>query len=187
MLSTFLVSLALFAQRGGGGEDAAAAMFGVCLLSFYLVVVVGMIAGMWATFAKAGEPGWAAIVPIYNVIVLAKIGGKDPLYGLLCLIPIVGIIFLIMILIEVANKFGRGGAFVVGLILLPFIFWPILGFGSAQYHGRGGRRSRSRYDDDDDDRPRRSRSRDDDDDDDRPRRRPSRDEDDDRIRKRRDD
>lgn len=179
MQAFMLLATGLLAQfprpnRGGGGEEAAAVLASMCMaMSCWIVLLLPMIIGMWKVYTKAGEPGWASIVPIYNVMVLAKIAGRDPVYGLLTLIPLAGIIFYIIILLDVAKQFDVGGGFVAGLILLPMVFWPILGFGSATFRGRrggsgGGRRSaRSRYDDDDDDyddRPRRKRRRDDDDD-----------------------
>ena len=100
----------------------------------WLVVMVLMIAGMWKVFSKAGEPGWAAIVPIYNIIVLLKIAGK-PMWWLvmILIVPVANIVFAIMALAAMAARFGKGGGFVAGLIFLPFVFYPILGFGDAQY------------------------------------------------------
>ncbi|WP_424185570.1 DUF5684 domain-containing protein [Actinokineospora sp. G85] len=102
---------------------------------FYLVFAVFMIAAMWKIFTKAGQPGWAAIVPIYNVIVLLKIAGRPAWWVLLMLIPLVNIVILILLYIDVAKSFGKDGGFAALLILLPFIGFPILGFGSARYVG----------------------------------------------------
>ena len=113
----------------GGG--AGGAIVGI----IYLAVVVLMIASMWKVFAKAGQPGWAAIVPIYNIIVLLKIAGKPAWWVVLFLVPIVSLVIAILIYLGVAKSFGKGGGFAAGLILLPFVFWPMLGFGSAQYQG----------------------------------------------------
>ncbi len=106
----------------------------------YLAIFVVMIASVWRVFTKAGRPGWAAIVPIYNIVVqfqVAKINPWFALLYLLCIIPIVGIIvglgMAIWLGIATANAFGKGAGFALGLILLPFIFYPILGFGSAKY------------------------------------------------------
>jgi hypothetical protein len=98
-----------------------------------IALVVFIIAGFWKTFEKAGQPGWAAIVPIYNVIVLLWIAGKPGWWVLLYLIPIVNLIVSIVVALEVAKNFGKGGGFGVGLAFLPFIFYPILGFGDARY------------------------------------------------------
>ena len=79
--------------------------------------------------------GWAAIIPIYNLIVLLQIAGKPLWWFFLFLIPIVNLVMAILVCIAVAEKFGKGAGFGVGLALLGFIFFPILGFGSAQYQG----------------------------------------------------
>jgi hypothetical protein len=163
------------------------------VIVLYVVLIVVIFASLWKVFTKAGEPGWAGIIPIYNYMVMARISGKPDWYGLLVLVPCVGIIFAFIILIELAKSFGKGAGFGIGLALLGFIFFPILAFSDAEYIGPGGsRRSRRRFDDedDDDDRPRsrgRGRDRDDDDDDDdRPRGRGrARDDDDDDDRPRR--
>jgi hypothetical protein len=140
--------------------------------------------GMWKVFEKAGKPGWAAIVPLYNIWVLVEIAEKPSSWFFLILcVPCANIVFQILLYIEIANKFGQGAGFGVGLAFLPMIFWPILGFGSAEYEGGSRRRRRRREeeeDEDEDDRPRRRRPRDEEDEDeDRPRRRPRDDDDDD--------
>lgn len=98
-----------------------------------LVLAVFVIAGMWKVFTKAGEPGWACIIPIYNLIVLLKIAGRPAWWFLLMLIPFVNFIILIIVSIDVAKNFGQGTGFGIGLAFLGFIFYPILGFGSARY------------------------------------------------------
>lgn len=100
-----------------------------------IALIIFVIVGMWKAFEKAGKPGWAAIVPIYNLWVMAEIGGKEGWFGLLVLIPFIGLIFAIIILIGVAKAFGKGTGFALGLIFLGFIFWPILGYGDARYLG----------------------------------------------------
>lgn len=92
-----------------------------------------MIVGMWKLFEKAGQPGWASIIPIYNFIVMLQIVNKPLWWIILMFIPIVNFIVMILINIEMAKAFGQSTAFAVGLIFLPFIFFPILGFGDAKY------------------------------------------------------
>lgn len=99
----------------------------------WLIVIVGIIAGFWKVFEKAGKPGWAAIIPIYNLIVLLEIAGKPLWWIVLCLIPVVNLVAAVLIGIAVAKNFGKSDAFGVGLGLLGFVFFPILGFGDAQY------------------------------------------------------
>lgn len=109
---------------------------GVIIL-IYLAIIVLMIASMWTIFSKAGKPGWASIVPIYNTIVLLEIVGKPLWWLLLMLIPIVNIVILIIVYHNLSLSFGKDGGFTVGLILLSIIFLPILAFGDAKYVGPG--------------------------------------------------
>ena len=100
-----------------------------------LAIALLIIASIWKTFSKASEPGWAVLVPIYNVIVLLKIAGKPLWWIVLFLIPGVNFVIAILAALGVAEKFGKGAGFGIGLAFLPFIFYPILGFGDSQYVG----------------------------------------------------
>ena len=104
----------------------------------FLAVLLIMLAAMWKLFAKAGEPGWAIIIPIYNIIVLLKVSGKPWWWLFLFIIPIVGIVIALLANIGLAKNFGKGTGYGIGLFLLPFIFIPILAFGSAQFQGTKG-------------------------------------------------
>lgn len=101
----------------------------------YLGFIVFVIASIWKVFVKAGQPGWACIIPFYNLYILLKIAGKPGWWLLLFLIPLVNIVISILVLIDVAKAFGKGAGFGLGLTFLGFIFYPILGFGDAQYQG----------------------------------------------------
>ena len=111
------------------------ALIGVFLLLFVLVfaLAVFMIVCRWKLYSKAGKPGWACIVPIYNIIVLLEIVKKPIWWIILLMIPIVNFVVLILIFIELAKAFGKDGGYAVGLILLPVVFLPMLAFGDAQY------------------------------------------------------
>lgn len=98
-----------------------------------LAILVVVIAGMWKMLVKAGQPGWAILIPIYNIIVLIQVAKKPVWWIVLFLIPIVNFIAAVLLAIEIAKNFGKASSFAIGLILLPFIFYPILGFGDAQY------------------------------------------------------
>jgi len=100
-----------------------------------LLVAVLVIAGMWKVFTKAGKPGWAAIIPIYNVVVLLQIAGKPLWWIVLLFIPIVNFVIAVMVMISLAKAFGKGTGFALGLLFLSPIFIPILGFSDAQYTG----------------------------------------------------
>jgi hypothetical protein len=108
------------------------------LIIVYIAIIVLLIAAQWKIYVKAGKPGWACIIPIYNVIVLLEIVGKPWWWLLLMLIPVINIIFAIWMTNLLSKSFGQTEGFTVGLILLPFIFYPILGFGEAKYLGPAG-------------------------------------------------
>jgi hypothetical protein len=105
----------------------------IIVLLIQLAIVILIIAGIWKTFAKAGQPGWAAIIPIFNVYVLLKIANRPWWWLLLMLIPLVNLVIAIIVALDVAKAFGKSTGFGIGLVFLGFIFYPILGFGSATY------------------------------------------------------
>ena len=100
-----------------------------------LLVALLMIVAMWKVFAKAGQPGWASIIPIYNLYIWCKFVGRPAWWIILMLIPLVNIIVGIVLCIDMAKSFGKGVGFGIGLAFLGIIFLPILGFGSAKYQG----------------------------------------------------
>ena len=108
------------------------------IIVIYLAIVVFLIAAMWKVFEKAGQPGWAAIIPIYNLYIMTKIAGKPGWWLIMFLIPILNLVFLIWLYNMISKSFGKDEGFTAGLIFLSFIFWPILGFGSAKYLGPFG-------------------------------------------------
>ena len=123
------------------GEEGLIAGLMAVLAGMILVLmipIVIMIIAMWKIFTKAGKPGWAALIPIYNTIVLLDIVGKPTWWIILMFIPLVSLVVAIIMLIELCKSFGKDGGFMVGMILLCPIFMCILGFGSAQYLGPGG-------------------------------------------------
>ena len=101
----------------------------------YLVLVVVNYAAMWMVFTKAGQPGWFILIPLFNVYVMLLVAGKPGWWIVLMFIPFVNIIIFILMAVGVATNFGKGAGFIIGIILLPFIFYPILAFGDAQYQG----------------------------------------------------
>ena len=104
----------------------------------WCVVVIIEIAAMWKVFEKAGKPGWATLIPIYNGIVLIQIAGKPAWWFLLYLIPVVNIVIAVIVMHNLAKNFGKGVGFTLGLIFLGFIFFPILAWGDAQYQPTQG-------------------------------------------------
>mgnify|MGYP001346109536 CR=1 FL=1 len=108
---------------------------GLIVSIIYLAIIVTVIIGMGKVFIKAGQPGWACIIPIVNLYFLCKIAGRPGWWVILCLIPFINWIFLIIITNDISKSFGKGIGTTLGLIFLPFIFYPVLGFGDAQYQG----------------------------------------------------
>ncbi len=108
---------------------------GVIGILFYLAVVAFYLYCTWRLFEKAGKPGWAALIPIYNVLVELEIIGRPWWWLLLMLVPVVNIVIGVMIYLDLAKVFGKESGFAIGLIFLPFIFIPILVLGEAKYLG----------------------------------------------------
>ena len=111
-----------------GGE-----ILGLIFLLVYFGFIIAFIASFWIMFTKAGQPGWASIIPIYNVYILLKVACRPAWWLLLYIIPLVNIIVAIIVPIDIAKRFNKGTGFAIGLILLPIIFYPILAFGDATY------------------------------------------------------
>ena len=132
-MTASLMSLLAF-QNNYSGDVAAPEGPGIVFWICYGAIILLWIAGMWKVFEKAGEPGWAAIIPIYNAIVLLKIAGRPLWWIILFLVPLVNLIIAIMVGVDIAKRFGKGAGFGIGLALLPFIFYPVLGFGDARYN-----------------------------------------------------
>jgi hypothetical protein len=117
---------------------AMGAMFGTFML-FWLIVSVFMIICMWKIYTKAGQEGWAAIVPFYNVYILTKIVGKPWWWLLLCFVPIANIVIAIWMTNLLSKSFGKSEGFTIGLIFLGIVFYPILAFDrTITYRGPAG-------------------------------------------------
>lgn len=120
-------------QEFSPGEEAAAGAIGTGFMIVMFALLILMIAAMWKIFVKAGEPGWAAIIPIYNLYIILKIAGKPGWWLLLFLIPVVNFVVAIMTYISFAQAFGKGVGFALGLLFLGVIFFPILAWGDSRY------------------------------------------------------
>ena len=101
--------------------------------SFGLLTFPLLIIGGWVLFQKAGQPGWGVLIPIYNLVLIARVAGLSGWWAILLLIPLVNIIAWIIFAIGVAMNFGKGPGTMIGLIVLPGIFVPIIAFGNAEY------------------------------------------------------
>lgn len=129
------LSTALMLQQDTSAPSTSplAAGLGLGFVIFWLALVLLIVASMWKVFEKAGEPGWAAIVPFYNIVVLLKIAGKPAWWFLLMLVPIVNLIVAIIVTVSLAKNFGKGAGFGLGLIFLAPVFYPMLAWGDARY------------------------------------------------------
>ncbi|POY35189.1 signal peptidase I [Solitalea longa] len=114
---------------------SAESPIGVGIIIAYLAIVLLGLIISWKIFVKASKPGWAAIIPIYNIIVLLEIVGRPTWWVILLFIPFVNFVILILICIDLAKSFGKSTAFGIGLFFLNLIFGAILAFGDAVYQG----------------------------------------------------
>jgi hypothetical protein len=129
-----MVATRVMAIWQGDGLNPIAGLFSGGFLMFLLVVVVIAVLGWWKMFEKAGEPGWAAIVPIYNCYILLKIAGRPGWWLILYFIPVANIVVAIVVAIDVAKVFGQSAIFGFFLnFLFGGIGYLILGFGNYQY------------------------------------------------------
>lgn len=107
-------------------------------IAFFVALFVFVIVAKWKIYEKAGQAGWAAIIPFYNFFILLKIVGKPDWWILLLFVPIVNIVIGIYVIHLLSKSFGHDIGFTLGLIFLGFIFYPILGFGDSKYLGPVG-------------------------------------------------
>jgi len=129
MSVTLLSTLLLQSQSDGAALSGA-------MMIVMLALAVVFTAGFWKVFTKAGQPGWASLIPIYNAYILIKIAGRPGWWLLMLLIPFVNIVFSIMLAIDIAKAFGQSAAFgVVLLFLLCGVGYLVLGFGNYRYLG----------------------------------------------------
>jgi hypothetical protein len=132
MIGMNVMALLQQAQELPAGGDAGGSMVGQIVA---LVVGVLVLVSTWKVFSKAGEPGWASFVPIYNTVVLLKIAGKPIWWLALFLVPVANVIAMVLAAVGIAQRFGKGAGFGLGLLLVPFVFIPLLAFGDAEYQG----------------------------------------------------
>ncbi len=121
-------------------SSASAAALGLIVMVFmlfYFAVVVVSVVSMWRLFTKAGKPGWAAIVPVYNQIVMLQVAGRPVWWVLLMMfVPVFQVWVAIVAAIDFAKSYGKSTGFGVLVALLPFIGLPVLAFSKdANYVG----------------------------------------------------
>lgn len=112
-----------------------------------LAITIVYLIALWRIFAKAGEAGWKALIPIYNYYIILKIVGRPGWWLVLLLLPIVNIIVLLLVAVDLAKSFGKSDVFgVVAVWLFTIIGYMILGFGKAKYVGPAAAKSGSSSD-----------------------------------------
>ena len=111
------------------GLTGALAAMGLFFWILSMALSILMIVSLWKIFKKAGKPGWASIIPIYNIYIMCEIAEKEWWYVLLSCVPFANIYAMIVLYNGMAKRFGKSGGFVAGMILLPVIFFPMLAFG----------------------------------------------------------
>ena len=98
-----------------------------------LAVAILMIVSMWKVFEKTGQKGWKSIIPIYNYIIMLRIIKKPEWLVLFAFVPFADFVLVLIIFYNMAKAFGKGVGFAIGMVFLPFIFFPILGLGDSKY------------------------------------------------------
>ncbi|WP_312429060.1 DUF5684 domain-containing protein [Lacrimispora sp.] len=134
---------------------AVLAGFGIFIFVFLLVVCILLLVSNWKIFSKAGKPGWASLIPFYNLYIMSDIAFGNLSYFIAVLITgvvsflggfldisilsslagLASFVIYIIYCVKLSKAFGRSGGFAAGLVLLPLIFFPILGLGSSEYVG----------------------------------------------------
>lgn len=106
-------------------------MFSAFFIELLFATYILVFAGMWYMFEKAGKPGWGAITPIYNIVLMTEIAKKPTWWIAMFFIPIANIVFMVMLMDGLAKSFKKDTGFTVGLVLLSPVFMCILGYGDA--------------------------------------------------------
>ena len=106
---------------------------GIVPIIIWIVFTVFFIAVGWRVYTKAGKPGWAVLVPIYNLVVFLQIINRPLWWIVLFFVPVVNFVVAIIMVIDLAKSFGKGVGFGLGLLFLGIIFYPLLAFGDAEY------------------------------------------------------
>lgn len=130
-----MTALPVLAQTAATDAELAAIGLLLGLAAVVLAVSALWVVSLWRVYTKAGQPGWAMLVPVYNTVVLLRIAGRPWWWLLLLAIPFVNLAVWIVVLLDLGRAFGKDSAFGLILLLLPFVGFPILGLGDARYVG----------------------------------------------------
>jgi Family of unknown function (DUF5684) len=99
------------------------------------LIVLAIVVSHWKIFTKAGQPGWASLVPLYNIVVMLQVTGKPVWYIALLFIPLANLYVVLGLAFWLSRCFGKSSGFALGMIFLPFIFYPVLAFDDSTYQG----------------------------------------------------
>jgi Family of unknown function (DUF5684) len=116
-------------------SDAGSAKVAVVFITACFIASFILVAGYWRLLTKAGKPGWAILVPIYNAIVMQQISGKPLWWIFLYLVPGVNIVIAVICTFALAENFGKGKGYGLGMLFLPWVFVPMLAFSDAEFVG----------------------------------------------------
>jgi hypothetical protein len=125
-------------NMGDDLKDALVSGFSTGFLLGILLIYLGMTAGLWKMFAKAGKPAWLAIIPIVNMAVLTQISGRSIFWFFMMFIPLISLVAIVLINIDVAKRFGYSTGMGILALFFPYIAYPIMGFGGNEYGGGDG-------------------------------------------------
>ncbi|HRX01680.1 MAG: DUF5684 domain-containing protein [Anaerolineae bacterium] len=135
-MSSISILAAPLLQSGGDNGGLLGIFFGGVGSLCWLLVAVLYIAGAWKMFVKAGHPGWAAIIPIYNIYIILKIVGRPGWWLILFFIPFVNIVVLLLVSLNLGKSFGKSAAWsIILLFFFNVIGYLLLGWGDATYQG----------------------------------------------------
>lgn len=139
-MNTTMIFLASIVQQGYVDRvaDLWRSFYVQCCSCLGLIVFILGVVGLWRIFVKAGEKGWAAIIPIYDIWVLLRVVGKPGWWLILFFIPFVQIVAWFLVALELAKSFDKGTGYAIGTFLFPYFFFLILGFSDSKYFGPGG-------------------------------------------------
>ncbi len=139
-MNTTLIFLASIFQQSNADRvaDLWRSFYAQCCGCIGMIVFILGVVGLWKIFVKAGEPGWAAIIPLYNIWVLLRVVGRPGWWLILLLIPVVQIVAWFMVALDLSKAFDKGTGYTIGIFLFPYFFFLILGFSESKYFGPGG-------------------------------------------------
>lgn len=119
----------------GGGALAAIMGASIAMIIVYLLIAAVIIVSYWKIYTKAGKPGWAAIVPIYNIIILLEIVKKPVWWVILFFIPCANIVAMVLVALEFVKVFGKPSWHAALMILVGIVYLPYIAFSDAKYVG----------------------------------------------------